>query len=215
MAPDQIIQTIALAAIPVLFAITLHEVAHGYAARHFGDFTAQQAGRLSLNPMHHIDWVGTVLLPMVSLALGGILFGWAKPVPVNFGALRRPKQDMLWVALAGPLANLAMALMWALLLRLALTTPDGYFSAPLQGMAQIGIQINLILLVLNLLPLPPLDGGRIAISLLPPRQAFTLAKLEPYGMVVLIVLAFSGVLGEILSPLYHIAERLLGVLSGV
>jgi Zn-dependent protease len=155
----------AIAAIPILFAITLHEAAHGYVARHFGDMTAYQQGRISLNPIRHIDLVGTILLPMLTLWMGGILFGWAKPVPVNFAALRRPKQDMLWVALAGPLANLFMAIFWAALAKLALTLPANYFAAPLLGMAQIGIKINVVLMVLNLLPLPPLDVGRMAVSL--------------------------------------------------
>ncbi|BCK87546.1 hypothetical protein MIZ01_1330 [Sideroxyarcus emersonii] len=203
---DALIQTIALAAIPVLFAITLHEAAHGYAARHFGDLTAYQQGRISLNPLHHIDPVGTILLPLLTLFVGGILFGWAKPVPVNFAALRRPKQDMFWVALAGPASNLAMALIWGLMIKLALMFPGNYFAEPLIGMSQIGVTINAVLLVLNLLPLPPLDGGRIAISLLPHRQAYKLSKVEPYGMVILILLAVvpvggQPILGWILTPL--------------
>ena len=203
---DAVIQTIALAAIPVLFAITLHEAAHGYAARHFGDLTAYQQGRISLNPMHHIDPIGTILLPLLTLFVGGILFGWAKPVPVNFAALRRPKQDMFWVALAGPASNLAMALIWGLMIKLALMFPGNYFAEPLIGMSQIGVTINAVLLVLNLLPLPPLDGGRIAISLLPHRQAYKLSKVEPYGMVILILLAVvpvggQPILGWILTPL--------------
>jgi Zn-dependent protease len=211
---DALIQTIALAAIPVLFAITLHEAAHGYAARHFGDLTAYQQGRISLNPLRHIDPIGTVLLPMLTLFVGGILFGWAKPVPVNFAALRRPKQDMLWVALAGPAANLAMALFWAAVMKLALMFPDNYFAEPLIGMADIGVTINAVLLVLNLLPLPPLDGGRVAVSLLPHRQAFQLAKLEPYGLVILILMAVVPVGGRpilnwILAPLVSSVIRLV------
>lgn len=197
---DQLIQTIAIAAIPILFAITLHEAAHGYVARHFGDMTAYQQGRISLNPIRHIDLVGTILLPLLTLWMGGILFGWAKPVPVNFAALNRPKQDMLWVALAGPLANLFMALLWAALAKLALILSANYFAEPLLGMAQIGIKINIVLMVLNLLPLPPLDGGRMAVSLLPNRQASILAKIEPYGIFILIFLAVSPVLSWILGP---------------
>ena len=197
---DQLIQTIAIAAIPILFAITLHEAAHGYVARHFGDMTAYQQGRISLNPIRHIDLVGTILLPLLTLWMGGILFGWAKPVPVNFAALNRPKQDMLWVALAGPLANLFMALLWAALAKLALILSANYFAEPLLGMAQIGIKINIVLMVLNLLPLPPLDGGRMAVSLLPNRQASILARIEPYGMFILIFLAVSPVLSWILGP---------------
>src|SRR3989338_2159539 len=173
---EQLIQTIALAAIPGLFAITLHEAAHGYVARHFGDMTAYQRGRISLNPLRHIVPVGTVLFPLLTLWLGGILFGWAKPVPVNFAALRRPKQDMLWVAIAGPATNLIMAFGWALLYKMAWLFPGSYFAEPLLGMATIGIKINIILLVLNLLPLPPLDGGRVAVSLLPARQAYQLSR---------------------------------------
>jgi len=197
---DGLIQLIAIAAIPVLFAITIHEAAHGYVARHFGDMTAYQAGRITLNPIRHIDPVGTILLPLLTLALGGILFGWAKPVPVNFGALRRPKQDMLWVAIAGPASNLLMALFWGLMIKVAWTFPGGYFTEPLLEMAQIGVKINAILLVLNLLPLPPLDGGRVAVSLLPHRQAYQLSRIEPYGMFILIGLAITPVLGWILTP---------------
>lgn len=198
---DGLIQMIAIAAIPVLFAITLHEAAHGYVARHFGDMTAYQQGRISLNPLRHIDPVGTILLPLLTLWLGGLLFGWAKPVPVNFAALRRPKQDMLWVAFAGPASNLAMAVFWALCAKLAWSMPGNYFAEPLLEMSMIGVKINAILFALNLLPLPPLDGGRIAVSLLPHRQAFQLSKVEPYGMFILIFLAITPVLGWILSPL--------------
>ena len=212
---DQLIQTIALAAIPILFAITLHEAAHGYVARHFGDMTAYQQGRISLNPIRHIDPVGTVLLPLLTLWMGGILFGWAKPVPVNFSALHNPKKDMLWVAIAGPASNLVMALGWALLARIALEMPGSYFSDPLLGMAQIGIQINVILMVLNLLPLPPLDGGRVAVSLLPHRQASLLAKIEPYGIVILIILLMTKVLGLILWPLVSMVTDLLQLIFGI
>ena len=197
---EQLIQTIAIAAIPILFAITLHEAAHGYVARYFGDMTADREGRISLNPIHHIDPVGTILLPMLTLWLGGVLFGWAKPVPVNFGALRHPKKDMLWVAIAGPASNLLMALGWGLLARLALSFQDSYFAEPMMEMAQIGIKINVVLIALNMLPLPPLDGGRVAVSLLPHRQAFMLARLEPYGMFILIFMVMTPLLGWILMP---------------
>lgn len=215
MQPENLIQTISIAAIPVLFAITLHEAAHGYVARHFGDMTAYQQGRISLNPLRHIDPIGTILLPLLTFMFGGVLFGWAKPVPVNFAALRHPKKDMLWVALAGPAANLLMAILWALVAKLAWSSPDNYFADPLQEMAVMGIRINVILMVLNLLPLPPLDGGRIAISLLPHRQAYQLAQIEPYGMFILIFLAITPVLGWILSPLantvYHVLQLILGM----
>ena len=211
---DQLIQTIALAAIPVLFAITLHEAAHGYVARHFGDMTAFQQGRISLNPIRHIDPLGTILLPILTLWMGGILFGWAKPVPVNFAALRHPKKDMLWVALAGPASNLFMAFAWALFAKVAMAFPENYYAVPMLEMARIGININVVLMVLNLLPLPPLDGGRVAISLLPHRQAFKLAKVEPYGMVILILLAVVPIAGQpilswILSPLVSSLIRLI------
>ena len=217
---DQLIQTIALAAIPVLFAITLHEAAHGYVARHFGDMTADKAGRISLNPLHHIDPFGTIILPLLTLLMGGILFGWAKPVPVNFAALRHPKKDMLWVAIAGPTTNLAMAIGWALLYKIGLMFPENYFAGPLLGMSMIGIKINVILMVLNLLPLPPLDGGRVAVSLLPHRQAFMLAKLEPFGMFILIFLAIvpiqgTSLLSLILSPLIGLVIKLLSLIFGI
>jgi Zn-dependent protease len=215
MNAGQLIQTIAIAAIPILFAITLHEAAHGYVARHFGDMTAYQQGRISLNPLRHIDPVGTILFPLLTLWLGGILFGWAKPVPVNFAALRNPKQDMLWVAIAGPASNLAMALGWALFYKLAWLFPGSYFAEPLLNMAQIGIQINVVLMVLNLLPLPPLDGGRVAISLLPHRQAYQLAKIEPYGLFILIFLVISNLLGLILWPLVIMVTNVIKFFIGL
>ena len=211
-----LIQLIALAAIPITFAITLHEAAHGYAARHFGDYTAANAGRISLNPLRHIDPVGTIAIPLLILVTskllggGGILFGWAKPVPVNFGQLRSPKRDMLWVAAAGPGANLLMACCWAVILKLAQSAPMSYFSAPLHGMAQIGITVNVVLMVLNLFPLPPLDGGRIAVSLLPGRLAWRFAMIEPYGFMILLVLLFSCVLNAVLSPFIGLALAALG-----
>lgn len=211
----ELIQTISLAAIPILFAITLHEAAHGYVARHFGDMTAYQQGRISLNPMRHIDPVGTILLPILTLMLGGILFGWAKPVPVNFAALRRPKQDMLWVAIAGPASNLLMAFGWALLFKLAWSFPESYFAEPLIGMAEWGIKINVILMVLNLLPIPPLDGGRVAVSLLPHRQSYMLSRIEPYGMFILIFLIITSVLGWILIPLVNMVYVMISFLFGI
>lgn len=212
---DHLIQTISIAAIPILFAITLHEAAHGYAARMFGDNTAYLEGRISLNPLRHIDPVGTVLLPLVTLALGGVLFGWAKPVPVNFGALRNPKKDMFWVAIAGPVSNLIMAIGWALLFKMAYGYPENYFAEPMMDMARIGIQINIVLMVLNLIPLPPLDGGRVAVSLLPHKQAYQLSKIEPYGMFILIFMAMTPVLGAVLFPLVKLAESLLFTMVGI
>ena len=216
-------QIIAIYALPVIFAITLHEAAHGYAARHFGDMTAYREGRVSLNPLRHIDPFGTVALPLILLALtkllgGGIIFGWAKPVPVNFANLRHPKRDMLWVAAAGPLSNFAMALLWALVLKLGLSMPGNYFALPLALMGAAGVFFNIIIMVLNLVPLPPLDGGRILVSLLPHRLAWRVARIEPYGFLILIALLVSGVLGAMLWPaigaLMAVVAGLLGLPLG-
>jgi Zn-dependent protease len=207
---ESLIQTLAIYALPVVFAITLHEAAHGYVARHFGDPTAWQQGRITLNPLKHVDPMGTIVVPMMILIASkiagssGILFGWAKPVPVDFGRLRNPKKDMLWVAAAGPGANLVMALGWALLLKLAVGMPDNPYSLPLGEMARAGVNVNTVLMLLNLLPLPPLDGGRIAVSLLPHRAAWQFAKLEPYGFVILLLLLFTGLLDFWLIPLMRI-----------
>ena len=214
---NALIQTIAIAALPVVFAITLHEAAHGYAARHFGDPTAWQAGRISLNPLRHIDPVGTVLIPLLVLlfSAGSFLFGYAKPVPVNFGRLRHPKQDMFWVALAGPAANLFMALVWAALLKLAWEMPVNDFTVPLSEMSKLGVIINCVLMVLNLLPLPPLDGGRIAVSLLPYPLASKFAQLERWGFPILLLLLFTGVLGLVMSPLVQMLAGLIETLFGL
>jgi len=209
-----LVQTIAIYALPVLFAITLHEAAHGYVARHFGDLTAYAQCRISLNPLRHIDPVGTILVPGVILVLstlsgaGGFLFGWAKPVPVNFSALRKPRQHMAWVAAAGPGANLAMALGWAMLFHVAPWLPR-FFAVPLIYMADAGIRVNLVLMFLNLLPILPLDGGRIVASLLPGRAAWQYAKLEPWGLPVIVLLLVTGTLGTVLRPLVVVSESLL------
>ncbi|HEY7803550.1 MAG TPA: site-2 protease family protein, partial [Orrella sp.] len=190
---EDLIHTIVLFALPVVFAITLHEAAHGYVARLFGDPTATLAGRVTLNPTKHIDPVGTIAVPLgillMSKLFGGppLLFGWAKPVPVDFGRLKNPKRDMLWVALAGPGANLLMAILWAMSVRFLLEAGAGRESFWFQ-MAVIGIQINLVLMALNLLPLLPLDGGRVLYSLLPHQLAWQYGRLEPYGLMILIVL---------------------------
>ena len=199
---EALIQTIAIAALPVILAITLHEAAHGYAARHFGDPTAWQEGRITANPLKHIDPVGTILVPAIILLLstGGILFGWAKPVPVQFGNLRRPKQQMIWVAAAGPGANLAMAVGWALLMRLQFSL--GLDEAFFLEMAKAGVFVNIGLMALNLLPVPPLDGGRILIGLLPPAAAVQVARIEPYGMFVVLGLMATRTLGIFLAPFY-------------
>jgi len=212
---EALIQTIAIAALPVIFAITLHEAAHGYAARHFGDPTAWQAGRISLNPLRHIDPVGTLLVPGLILvtsyfaAGSAMLFGWAKPVPVDFGRLRQPKRDMLWVAAAGPASNLVMALGWAALLKLAFLLPLNAYSLPLAEMSKIGISVNVVLMVLNLLPLPPLDGGRIAVSLLPHALAWKFAQLERWGFPILLLLLFTGILGSIMGPIVSLVRGLI------
>ena len=216
-----LIGKIAIFALPVIFAITLHEAAHGYVARYFGDMTAAAAGRVTLNPLKHIDPVGTILVPLAILLtsklLGGgmILFGWAKPVPVNFGNLRRPKQDMLWVAAAGPGVNFVMAVFWALMIQLGHALGNDFVSAPLMLMGAAGVFINVILMALNLLPLPPLDGGRIAVSLLPVKQAMQYARLEPYGLFILLGLLFTGVLGIILWPLISLFIGLIALVSGL
>jgi Zn-dependent protease len=202
---DSIVQTLAVYAIPVIFAITLHEAAHGYVARMFGDHTAERAGRITLNPIRHIDPVGTLLVPILILLtsklLGGagLLFGWAKPVPVDFNRLRNPKRDMLWVAGAGPASNLFMAILWALGLRLL--GSSGMDEPFFYKMAVAGVEVNLVLMALNLLPLPPLDGGRIVFSLLPDSLARPYSRLEPYGIMILLVLLATGALGTLLGPM--------------
>jgi Zn-dependent protease len=207
-----LVQTIAIYALPVLFAITLHEAAHGYVARYFGDMTAHAQGRISLNPMRHIDPVGTIVVPGIilvgSLLAGtqGLLFGWAKPVPVNYSALRKPRQHMALVAAAGPGANLAMALVWALLLKISISLPASAF---FQAMAQAGIIVNLVFMFLNLLPILPLDGGRIVASLLPSRAAWRYAKLEPWGIPLLLLLLVTNGRTFLLAPLIGVSDALI------
>ncbi|HCO44188.1 MAG TPA: site-2 protease family protein [Gammaproteobacteria bacterium] len=211
-------QKIAIWALPVLFAITVHEVAHGFVARRLGDRTAQMMGRLTLNPLKHIDPVGTVLVPLAMLLLpGGFLFGWAKPVPIGYNNLGNPKRDMAIVAAAGPLSNLLMAAGWALLLRLSveLLQPLPWAAQPLFFMAQAGIAINLILMILNLVPIPPLDGGRVLTGLLPVRQAAALGAIEPYGLIIVLALLLSGVLWRILQPVIQLFNQLLLVMVGL
>ena len=210
------LETAVLWIVPVVFAITLHEAAHGYVARHFGDRTAEMLGRITLNPLRHIDPVGTILVPAMLYLTAGpqFVFGWAKPVPVNFGNLHHPKRDMLWVAAAGPLANFAMAVLWAIVARVSL----GDAIASSQGllrMASIGVSINLWLMALNLLPVPPLDGGRIAVSLLPNRAAALYARLEPFGMLILIALMFTPLLGILVRPVRDLGAWLIGLLPGL
>ena len=202
---QDIIQTIAVYALPVLFAITLHEAAHGYVARMFGDNTAFVAGRITLNPLKHIDPVGTVLVPASILLLssiggGGFLFGWAKPVPVDFGNLRNPKRDMIWVAGAGPAVNLLMAIAWAIGMKLL--TVLGIREVFFVEMAKAGVLVNIGLMAVNLLPLPPLDGGRIVTGLLPSRLAWQFSKIEPYGLFIMIGLMMTHTLSFFLAPFY-------------
>ena len=205
---ENIIYLLAVNAIPLLTAITLHEAAHGYAARVFGDRTAEMLGRISLNPIKHIDWVGTVAVPALTLAIGGFFFGWAKPVPVNFNNLRNPKTDMIWVAAAGPASNLVMAIGWAIILK--------FNDIPaIDAISRAGVAWNVGLMVLNLLPILPLDGGRIVAGLLPRQMSDTYSRMEPYGLFIVLGLAVAGILGTILSPLYSITYRALGTLVGL
>ena len=205
---DNIIYMLAVNAIPLLLAITLHEAAHGYAARMFGDRTAEMLGRISLNPIKHIDWIGTVAVPALTLAIGGFFFGWAKPVPVNASNMRHPKTDMIWVAAAGPAANLVMAIGWAIILKVNDVVA-------IDAVARAGIAWNVGLMVLNLLPILPLDGGRILAGLLPGPLSYKFSRLEPYGMFIVLGLAVAGVLGTLLFPLYKIVYQALGALVGL
>lgn len=205
-----IIQTLSIVALPVLLAITLHEAAHGYVARHFGDPTAWLAGRISLNPLRHVELFGTILLPILLFLINSpFLFGWAKPVPVDFSRLRHPKRDMLWVAAAGPAVNLLMAVGWAVLLKVDSLIPLNDYSRPLALMCQAGIGINLALMALNLIPLPPLDGGRIAVSLLPYRLAIRFAQLERWGFFILLALLYFDVLDVTVWPLVSLLKQFI------
>jgi Zn-dependent protease len=209
-------QQIAAAILPILFAITVHEVAHGWVAKYLGDPTAQRLGRLTLNPIKHIDPVGTLLVPGMLLVLGAIsgrpfIFGWAKPVPVTWENLRHPKRDMAIVAVAGPAANLLMAIFWACLQKAAMLLPvsAAWAAVPLIYMGDWGVGINIVLMVLNLLPLPPLDGGRVAVGLLPNRMGWQLSRLEPYGFFILLAMVATGTLSMILAPPVMYLERLV------
>ena len=210
---NNIIQTIAIYALPVLFAITVHEAAHGYVARHFGDGTAAFLGCVTLNPLKHIDPIGTIVMPLVLwfVSSGSFLFGYAKPVPVNFSNLRNPRRDTIWVALAGPGANLLMALGWGALLYVlaAIGVTEPFFVKMCQG----GVLFNILLMVFNLLPLPPLDGGRVLVSLLPRKPAELLSRVEPYGFFILLALIFTGAVSSLwLNPLMNLAFELVDIL---
>jgi Zn-dependent protease len=217
---DLSLATIVLWAVPVVFAITLHEAAHGYVARQFGDQTAYMLGRVTLNPLKHIDPIGTIAVPGFLIAMSVLtkaplfIFGWAKPVPVQFANLRNPKRDMLWVASAGPMANLVMAVGWGFLLRFV--SPDETTGdAGIALMANAGVQVNLMLMALNLLPILPLDGGRVAVSLLPHRIASAYARLEPYGFVLVIILLVTGALSVLMEPLLRLGIYAVVSITGL
>ena len=208
-----LIQTILIYALPVLFAITVHEAAHGYAARYYGDHTAERLGRITLNPIKHIDPVGTIVMPLVLYIAtsGAFLFGYAKPVPVNFGNLRNPKRDMIWVALAGPASNFFQAVFWKLLLIVLVVS--GVEEPFFVEMAQGGILVNLVMWAFNLFPLPPLDGGRILVGLLPWKQAHFVSRLEPYGFFIVMALVLAGVVTSIwLLPLMSLGNGAINLL---
>jgi len=210
---SDIIQTILIYALPVLFSITVHEAAHGYVARYFGDNTAYMLGRMTLNPIKHIDPIGTILMPLLLYfsTSGAFVFGYAKPVPVNFGNLRHPKRDMVWVALAGPASNFVQAIAWALLLVALLTVgvEEPFFTQ----MARAGILVNLVMWAFNLFPLPPLDGGRVLAGLLPMRQAMWLSRIEPYGFFIVLALVLAGVVGSLwLRPLMSLGYEAINLL---
>lgn len=212
-----IIKDIVISAIPILFAVVFHEVAHGWTARYNGDNTAWQEGRLSLNPLKHVDPVGTILVPIVLYSLFKIPFGWARPVPINWANLRHPRRDIILVAAAGPAANLVMSIFWAVLLKLA-TLSSAYMGAyfyPLAQMCIVGISINIVLMVFNLLPLPPLDGGRIATMLLPHPWRLYLARVEPFGLFIILALLATGWLWPIIFPGIQFIGSLIQALVGL
>ncbi len=204
MDTSNLIQTVSVYAIPVIFAITLHEAAHGYAAKYFGDNTAYMMGRVTLNPFPHIHLVGTILLPLLLYfsTSGALLFGFAKPVPVDFGNLRHPKRDMVWVALAGPASNLVQAIVWALLY--VVYTDFGVSEKFFLAMCKAGVLSNVVMFAFNLFPLPPLDGGRIVVGLLPWKQAYQFSRIEPYGFYIVMALVITGVVNHLwLDPVMN------------
>ncbi len=210
---NNLVQTVLVYALPVLFAITVHEAAHGYVARYLGDNTAYAMGRVTLNPVKHIDPIGTIAMPLLLYfaTSGAFLFGYAKPVPVNFGHLRRPKRDMIWVALAGPASNFIQAIAWAVLFSVLVAA--GVDERFFLDMAKAGVLVNLVMWAFNLFPLPPLDGGRILVGLLPPRPAYALSRVEPWGFFIVLGLVLLGVVGTYwLRPLIDLGYTSLGLL---
>jgi len=205
-----IVQKIVAWVLPVLFAITVHETAHGWMALQLGDKTAMMLGRLTLNPLKHIDPLGTILIPGLMYMMAGFMFGWAKPVPITWQNLKQPKRDMVFVAVAGPASNLIMAMLWALAIRIGLALGDTGLALVFMGVA--GIFINCILMALNLLPLPPLDGGRVMTGLLPGPLAYRFSRIEPYGFFILVGLMVTGLLGVILWP---VIEFFIGLMAGI
>ena len=213
MDTNSLIQTVLIYALPVVFAITVHEAAHGYVARHFGDPTASMLGRVTLNPFPHIDPIGTILMPLLLyFATGGaFLFGYAKPVPVDFSRLRRPKRDMVWVAAAGPASNFIQALLWAIAFTVLAGT--GVTERFFLEMCKAGVLVNLVMFAFNLFPLPPLDGGRVLVGLLPPRQAYAVARIEPWGFYIVMALVVFGIVGNLwLRPLIGFGYDAIGLL---
>jgi len=206
-----LVSTLFVFVIPVIFAVTVHEVAHGWVASQFGDQTAKSMGRLTLNPVKHIDPVGTIVVPVIMYFTSGFIFGWAKPVPVNWRNLGHPRRDMAIVAIAGPVANLLMLLFWAISAKIfvLLGNDSNYLTQLLLIMCSIGITINIVLMILNLFPLLPLDGGRVLTAMLPQNLAMSFSRLEPYGLIILVVLLFSGILWKILLPVLSATESLI------